>query len=214
MKKATGPFYKDGFFYRRSDPPWAIRLYRENTWDKGDLLSNTLKEIVDTEDCSEWAHDSLAACFALMVEGKRWPDRMNQGIDCGGFICFYWQKFKFQILKWAERLYRSADSADSWKYKTGRKIAYSIHCKFGPQANPTRDPWTYGMVAAHMMDSPVFFVFRPQRRLWRPGFWSWMDYLESGGDVKYKMRYYFWRLFSCSKKDYVLRQQGYRERLI
>ena len=198
MKKATGPFHKDSYFYRRSDPPWAIRLYRKNTWDKGDLLSNTLKKIIDDEDFSEWAYISLGMCFGLLKEGKRWPDPFSQDIDCKTIACFYWQKIKFQALKLAERL-----KAD--------KIANSIHCKFGLQKNPSRDPWTYAMVAAYKMNRFEYFTLRPQRRLWRPGFWAWMNYLESGGDPKWKRRYYFWKRFTHSKKDYVPRQQRYRE---
>ena len=44
----------------------------------GDLIYNTLRKIIETNDKSEWAYKAFEACSELLIQGKRWPDYMNQ----------------------------------------------------------------------------------------------------------------------------------------
>lgn len=59
--------YKDGLFYM-------------GPGGNGDLLYNTARKILETDDKSEWAYDSLEAVFNSLDKGKRWPDDMSEKI--------------------------------------------------------------------------------------------------------------------------------------
>jgi hypothetical protein len=58
---------KDGLFYM-------------GPGGNGDLLYNTARKIIETDDKSEWAYSSLEAVFSSLNEGKRWPDSMSDKI--------------------------------------------------------------------------------------------------------------------------------------
>ena len=174
-------YYKDGFFYRHKDPAWAIRMYGYDTGNKGDLIFETLKKIIDDEDRSEWAYLSLMSCKMLLLDGKRWPDVMNHESDCKGIPCMWWQKIKVKLIK----------------IKT---------CRFGPQKNITRDPWIMFFVASFLMNRFVNFELKPQWRLWRPNVWRWMKYLRTQ-DRRYKERYL--KHLRPNKREYVERLHYY-----
>ena len=59
--------YKDGLFYM-------------GPGGNGDLLYNTARKIIETDDKSEWAQSSLEAIFRCLNDGKRWPDTMSDKI--------------------------------------------------------------------------------------------------------------------------------------
>jgi hypothetical protein len=46
----------------------------------GDLLYNTFRVIIETDDHSPWAYKALERCFDCLVWGIRWPDDMAQYI--------------------------------------------------------------------------------------------------------------------------------------
>jgi len=179
----TGPFHKDGYFYRRPDPDWAIKLRGEDTKDKGDLIFNTLKKIVDDGDTSEWAYCSLLNSFDLLMQGKRWPDRMNQ--DCDAKTKIGWRIDQLLI----------------WLYLKRKH-------KFRHQKSITRDPWIMAYVCAYKLNRFQFFDIKPQWWLYRPGVWAWMKYLRKQ-DRRHLEWYFFWLTFSTSKKEYVQRLHEY-----
>ena len=174
-------WFKDGFFWRHHDPPWAIRLRGVDSKSKGDVIFNTLKKIIDDEDRSEWAYLSLMSCKLLLLDGKRWPDVMNQEGDCKTIPCLWWQKLRINL----------------FKMKT---------CRHGPQKDLTRDPWIMFYVASFKMNRFVNFELTPQRRLWRPNVWRWIKYLRTG-ERRYKERYL--RYLRPNKREYVTRLHEY-----
>ena len=70
-------FYKEGNYYRGPEEKWEHALYGFYPRGLGDLIYNTLRVILETNDMSEWAQDSLLKCVLLLHSRKRWPDRMN-----------------------------------------------------------------------------------------------------------------------------------------
>jgi len=62
------PLGKEGYFY--------IAPGKGN----GDLLYNTCRMIIETNDKSQWAVDSLVDVFDCLIIGIRWPDDMAEHI--------------------------------------------------------------------------------------------------------------------------------------
>lgn len=194
-------WYPDGLFWRHHDPEWAIKLRGADSQSKGDVIFNTLKRIIDQEDFSRWAYNSFEECGSLLIQGKRWPDRMNQHDDCKGWICFYWQKIKFFVYKQAEKVYKRSGN------KTAKRVMNAIHCKHGHQKNVTRDGWTMLFVAASKMNRAQFFHIKVRPgRLWRPNWMRWIKYLRTG-DWEYRERYL--KYLRPSNKEYVQRLHYY-----
>ena len=173
-------WYKDGYFWRHNDPPWAVEVRGEDSRSKGDVIFNTLKRIIDLEDRSDWAYLSLMSCRGLLIEGKRWPDAFNQEGDCKGWICFYIQKIRKAL-----------------KFKTWRH---------GHQKCMSRDPWIMFFVASYKMNRFDNFDLKPQWWIWRPNVWRWMRYLRTG-DPRYKRRYL--KYLVPNKRIYVKRLHEY-----
>jgi len=71
-------FYKEGNYYRGPKKQWEYDLYGFYPSGLSDLIYNTLRVILETNDTSEWADNSFIECFKLLSQNKRWPDRMNQ----------------------------------------------------------------------------------------------------------------------------------------
>ena len=61
-------YYKDGYFWRKKSPP------RDSAEDLG---FNTCTKIVNDRDTSEWARRSIFNCSSLLLDGRRWPERMD-----------------------------------------------------------------------------------------------------------------------------------------
>ena len=173
-------WYKDGYYWRHPDPPWALEVRGADSKSKGDVIFNTLSRIVDQEDRSEWAYLALMSCRGLLIGGKRWPDPFNQEGDCRGHICHYWQKL--------------------------RKALKCKHWRHGPQRNLTRDPWILFYVASYKMNRFDNFNLKPHWRLFRPNIWAWMKYLRKG-DRRYLKTYYRWTF--PNKREYVQRLHYY-----
>lgn len=56
---------------------WIFYLDKRPTQGNGDLLYNTFRMIIATEDKSEWAYRAFEACFDCLAHGERWPDSMS-----------------------------------------------------------------------------------------------------------------------------------------
>ena len=76
-------FYKFGYFYRSKSPEWEINLYGFAVNGRGDLIYNTLRKIIETNDKSDWAYSAFQECADLLAYGKRWPDALNPPIIPG-----------------------------------------------------------------------------------------------------------------------------------
>lgn len=76
-------FYKDGLFYRSKSPQWEIDLYGFAPNGLGDLIYNTLRMIIETNDKSQFALDSFILCYDILDMGKRWPDYLNPPVIDG-----------------------------------------------------------------------------------------------------------------------------------
>lgn len=70
-------YFREGYFYRRKSEQWEYDLWGFYPNGIGDLIYNTLRVIIETEDKSEWAHESFRFCLWLLKNGRRWPDYMN-----------------------------------------------------------------------------------------------------------------------------------------
>ena len=73
-------FTKEGYFYRGIKKLWELFKYGFYPCGMGDLIYNTLRKIIETNDKSEWAHRALDECAVLLYLDKRWPDYMNEEV--------------------------------------------------------------------------------------------------------------------------------------
>jgi len=70
-------YFKEGYFYRRKSEQWEFDDWGFYPNGIGDLIYNTLRVIIETEDKSRWAEWAFIECSMLLSRGKRWPDSMN-----------------------------------------------------------------------------------------------------------------------------------------
>ena len=70
-------YFKEGYFYRRKSEQWEYDDWGFYPNGIGDLIYNTLRVIIETDDKSMWAINSFSLCASLLRDGKRWPDSMN-----------------------------------------------------------------------------------------------------------------------------------------
>lgn len=165
-------WYKDGYFWRKHSPDWEMKKYGFDVNGKGDLIFNTMNKIIMDKDRSDWAHDAHYMCKLLLMDGKRWPGRMNHKYDAKTM-----------------REYRKSKRA-------------SNHKLYRPQHNMTRDPYIAWMRACidldqrHMIEDVKIPI-----KLFMPNVWAWRNYLITC-DEKYNRRYKFWELFSINEPDY------------
>lgn len=136
---AEGKWYKDGFF-------WMMRGA-----GNGDVIYNTCSEIIDRHDRSAWAEEAVLYCGDLLLQRKRWPDRMIwEGREAKGWIRYYWSKM--------------------WKY-----FGVIDHHKRRPQKDVTRDPFIAFYCAVQFLGMPELIesvtiplrLQRPKINKWR-----------------------------------------------
>ena len=179
-------YYKDGYYWRKESP---YSPFGYLTHGKGDVIFNTLYKIMQDGDYSQWAYYSLSECADMLMQRKRWPDRMNHPNDA-----------KTRIGAWFSRIL----------YEMGETISK----KFRPQHILTRDPLIVLYAAAWKMNRwQLIEVVTVPWYLYRPTLWTWRKYIMSG-DVRYLKRYRFWSRFSTSQKDYVVRLRAIKEDII
>ena len=120
---------KEGYFYRGPERGWELEKYGFYPRGLGDLLYNTYRMIVETNDKSDWAVKAFLKCTDLLREGKRWPDYMQD--ENALFIADDW----FQ---------QQASVDNYYKYKEERVVDPTIEpvlCLYRPQTSITRDPY-------------------------------------------------------------------------
>ncbi len=143
-------WYKDGLFWRKKSPEWEFFNYGNVMINsKGDLGSNTMMRIVDSGDDSSWAFLSLSAVRDLLLEGKRWPDRMNQDVD--------------------------AETRIEWRLSQLKQLLLiKKTVKYRPQHQMTRDPYIYFYTACIMLGrEDLIELVKMPWYLYRPGTWAW-----------------------------------------
>jgi len=181
--------YKEGYFWRDKSNPWHYKGHVCYPNGKGDLISNTMRKTLFEKDSSDWAYGALSCCKSLLKSRKRWPDYMNQPIDCKSKIYFYVRR---------------------WFYRKG----LVKERPFRPQNDMTRDPHIMFFAVCCYLDhkEDIEDVTIPFR-LFRPNVWAWRKYLITGKD-KYRRRYYFWERFSINEPDFAQRLTKVMEELI
>ena len=70
-------FYKEGSYYRGPEKQLELAVYGFYPRGLGDLIYNTLRKIIETNDKSPWAYTAFSNCSELLYQGKRWPDCVN-----------------------------------------------------------------------------------------------------------------------------------------
>ena len=167
-------WYKDSFFWRHNESSNA-----------GDLIFNTMDKVLRDSDTSDWAVDALYSCANLLIDGKRWPNRLNQ-----------------------------ADTAKTWLqwkwYKWGLgKTVYSR-----PQQTMTRDPYIAFYADCIRLDHPERIrEIKLPWNAFAPSTYYWRKYLISHNTVYLKC-YRFLQRFSSNKHAYVKRLNELREMAI
>lgn len=68
---------KENGWYRGPEKDWEYDLYGFYPKGLGDLIYNTLRKIIEDGDTSEWAQEAFDRCAVLLIQGKRWPDRLD-----------------------------------------------------------------------------------------------------------------------------------------
>ena len=68
---------KEGYFYRGPQKEWEFDLYGFYPRGLGDLIYNTMRKIIETDDRSGWAYTSLCYCGDLLDQRMRWPDELD-----------------------------------------------------------------------------------------------------------------------------------------
>jgi len=188
-------FVKEGHFYRGPIKEWEIDLYGFAPRGLSDLIYNTLRKIIETNDTSMWAYASFTACADLLFAGKRWPDNL-EGINCSKnrFDCA-WSKIKYRL---GIKQFKAV-----WvPYEEGgyvHKIEYTR--KYRWQHGMTRDPWVMFYCCAIHLNRPQYLKFKQQWWLYRPEHWAWRKAL-----VTHKKGWYlFWKgLLAEPRKDFVI----------
>ena len=203
----TNLWYKDGPFWRKASPGWEVRKYGMEVNGKGDLIFNTLDKIIRDGDTSEWAHMSLKACKDLLINRKRWLDRMNQSCDANTYFEWYVSRIRYKLgIKsiWYE-----------WREKIDGYIPVEeLRVLYRPQSDMTRDPYIAFYTACVLLDHKDWINdVTVLRKLWRPNLWAWRKYLITG-KKKYKRRYYFWEWFNFFEPGYTKRLTELMEMVI
>jgi len=161
------------------DGPFWRHPNHDGSNGKGDLIFNTCNRIVIQVDKSDWAKQAILYCWILLWVRKRWPDRMTHPMD-----------------------------AKSWFWRAVNRTVnkmFDTNLPFRAQKRMSRDPFKAWICAC-----TVVGAYRKMQLLtipfylYRPATWSWYRFIRKGNRFWWKM-YLFWKKFSFSKKDYVIR---------
>ena len=135
-------FYIDGNFWRHE--------IADGSMSKGDIIFETCYLILKDEDQSDWAYGAIEACSVLLLDGKRWPDRMSDNTD---------------VNSWIGRIIN----------RSLRKIGILKNPKFRFQGRMTRDPWIAFYTACLYLGEPgyiesvpiIWYLYSPKTWRWR-----------------------------------------------
>jgi len=153
-------------YYRGPFKKWETDLYRFRMRSGfGDLITNNCKEIIRTEDKSEWAYECMANCFELLRWEQRWTDTIDMEIpsdrQCKTRLCSWLNKMKFRIAK---------------------KLGIKVMVKYRSQGDLTRDIYIAAIACAVYLNRLQFIQISIPWYLWRPTTWTWHKYLKNPTD--------------------------------
>ena len=183
---------KDGDWYRGPVKQWEVDYYGFCGRGMGDLIYNNLRKIIETEDKSEWAYEVFDRCIVLLIQGKRWPDEIQD--EYKEFIA------KNRVHLWVNKILKRLGKVEFEK------------CRH--QKSMTRDPWVMFYSACIYLNKREFIHLRPQPRLYRPNLWALRKAL-----IGEKNYYVFWRAINVAlhampmskpRKDFVQILEKYR----
>ena len=176
-------YYMDDIFERKPSPPWEVKVYKKPVNSKGDLEFNNCSNITKRKDKSERAYQVLDECKSLLIDRKRWPDRMNQDIDAKTWIAKWWSDLWWQCFDKVNHPYRYVWSKITRFF--GLKKETTL---FRNQHFMTRDPYEAFYEACIFLgkDEYIKEVSIPFY-LYRGSIWKWRK-----------------ELISLNKKDYVI----------
>jgi len=119
---------KDGYFWVDPTEPWADDRYGYTTNNKWDIIHNTCDRIVIERDTSEWARNSVYFCWFLLMNRRRWPNRMDHTKDSRSWL--HWRGR--QLLRW---MYLIPHSPYGWVHKMTRDpyIAWTAAASLFPK---------------------------------------------------------------------------------
>ena len=156
-----GEWYKDGLFWRRKSA--------DHSDGKGDLIFNTCYKIFMEKDKSDWAYNSLEACATLLLDRKRWPDRMSDDTDCKTGIGRFINRTTRDILK---------------------VFGITIHPNFRYQGRMSRDPFKALYTLSIFLGQPGYIKEVPLPMSdYSPPTWRWRRRL-----IKDKRKFFVKRL--------------------
>jgi len=169
---------KDGW-YISEERQWEYDMYGFYPRGLGDIIYNTLRKIIETNDTSKWAYTVFDKCTVLLIQGKRWPDEMHPE-----------QSTPISLIRWAT--------------KNMHKWGWIEKAKYRSQTSMTRDPWILYYAACIHLNKRAFINLYPPVRRYRPVLWELRKAL-----LHKKNSYTFWNKVGdllakvFPRKDYV-----------
>ena len=149
-------FYKDGPYWRKTN--------YDGSNGKSDLIFNTCYKLLRDQDKSDWAYSAIEACSNLLLDGKRWSDRMSDDTDCK---------------TWIQRIVN----------RSLRELGILKHPKFRYQGRMSRDPFIVLYTTALFLGVPEYIEAVPMPwYIYSRNTWRWRRRLIRDNRVDYVRR--------------------------
>lgn len=177
---------KEDGWYRSSERQWEYDMYGFLPRGLGDLIYNTLRKIIETNDTSKWAYKAFDMCTVLLIQNKRWPDSMQPD-----------QATHLDIIRFVTKKMHKWGWIEKAKYRSQRSM--------------TRDPWTLYYAACIHLGKRDYIWLNPPIKIRRVKLSALRKAL-----LGQKNNYMFWKKFGdhlhkvFPRKDYVEVLEYYR----
>ena len=152
----NGVWYHDGPYWRKTS--------KDKSDGKSDLVFNTCYKILRDKDKSDWAYKAVEACSNLLLDSKRWPDRMNDDSDCKTWCERIFNRTLREIVQWIER-------------KINRQVKWFDrfrHPKFRYQGRMVRDSFIALYTTCLFLGEPGYIEAVPMPwYCYSPEVWRW-----------------------------------------
>lgn len=126
-------YFKEGWFYVKNASKWDINVrWKFVRCAIADIIYDTLRKIIETNDKSPWAIIAFYYCEDLLRSGERWPDYLEKQVP------YHWKR-NFPILK---RFYFKNASWYRSQYSVTRDLhillrACAVHLGLDPSIRPS-----------------------------------------------------------------------------
>jgi hypothetical protein len=179
-----GDWYPDGLYWRDVADDWQIRVYGAKSNGKGDLISNTCMKIIFHNNKTPWAYKSLDAMKELLMDRRRWPERMDHENDACCLPAKWWNSI-------------------AWFLTSG-----GIQKKFRPVGGMTRDLYIFFYALCIFLDRKEYIAeVKPVWYNWRPSTWAWRKTLIR----RNRWNDFWYRKKKAHKHFYVTRLREFKE---